>query len=99
MAIPLAVIVYAFIDVVTSRPHAVRRAPKSLWALAVLLLPVVGAVLWFAFGRPIRPRRGGSRGGVIAPDDDPDFLREIDRRTHRPEDDGTNDGDRPQTPA
>ena len=83
-AIPVAVIVYAFIDVLMTRPHATRRGPKWVWALAVLLLPLVGAVLWFALGRPIR-RRPGQAPRMQAPDDDPDFLRELDRRTHRPE--------------
>lgn len=95
MAIPLAVTVYAFIDVLSTRPHACRRASKVLWALAVLLLPLLGALMWFLFGRPRRVRSGP---GYSAPDDDPDFLREIARRTRKP-DDGTTGGGRPATPS
>ncbi|MDQ1249543.1 MAG: hypothetical protein QG597_3918 [Actinomycetota bacterium] len=99
-AIPLAVIVYAFIDVLTTRPHTTKRGPKALWAIAVLLLPVVGAVLWFLFGRPSRRRAAAPR--VVAPDDDPEFLRDLDRRTHKPEDpndDPQGSGSAGQTPA
>jgi hypothetical protein len=82
-AIPLAFIVYAFIDVLTTRAHTTVRGPKALWAIAVLVLPVVGAALWFIFGRPPRRRRTAH---VVAPDDDPDFLRDLGRRTHKPDD-------------
>lgn len=83
-AIPLAIIVYAFIDVLTTRPHATKRGPKALWAVAVLVLPLVGALLWFVFGRP--PRRRGPTRQVIAPDDDIDFLRDLGRQTRKPDD-------------
>ncbi|MCB9411874.1 MAG: PLDc N-terminal domain-containing protein [Actinobacteria bacterium] len=86
MVIPLAVIVYAFIDVLTTPAHTARRGPKWLWALAVLLLPLLGALLWFVLGRPVRPRRTAA-GQLGAPDDDPEFLRDLARRTRRPDDD------------
>lgn len=87
MAIPLGIIVYAFIDVLMARPHTTRLAPKWLWAVAVLVLPLLGAVLWFVLGRPKRRpgpyRSPGSPGrprggGMRAPDDDPDFLATLD---------------------
>ena len=56
----------------------------------VYLLAVIGAIavlvlLWRAFvARPasVAPRRRGP-----APDDDPEFLRDLDRKRHRPDDD------------
>lgn len=75
LAIPIAVAVYAFIDVLTTPAGAVQRGPKWLWAIAVLVLPILGAVLWFIAGRPPRRRRSGR--AVTAPDDDPDFLRKL----------------------
>lgn len=92
LAIPIAVAVYAFIDVLATPGAAVQRGPKWLWALAVLVLPLVGAVLWFIVGRPPRRRRSGP--AVSAPDDDPDFLRQLKKQMPPPQ-----DGEPPQAPA
>ncbi len=81
-AIPIAFVVYAFIDVLSTPAHATKRGPKWLWALAVLVLPIVGALLWFLFGRPWRQR---TTLRSSAPDDDPDFLRRLDQDLHRPD--------------
>ena len=91
MAIPLGIIVYAFIDVLMARPHTTRLAPKWLWAVAVLVLPLLGAVLWFVLGRPKRrpgPYRSpgvgpSARRRDARPDDDPDFLATLDPTIHR----------------
>ncbi len=85
MVIPLAVIVYAFIDVLTTPAHTTKRGPKWLWAVAVLALPLVGALLWFVLGRPARRRSTSEH--MAAPDDDVEFLRDLARRTRRPDDD------------
>jgi hypothetical protein len=87
LAIPLAITVYAFIDVLSTPGSTFRRGPKLLWAIAVLLLPLVGAVLWFVLGRP-RRRRDLPRSS--APDDDAEFLRELQwraRQQRKPESD------------
>lgn len=68
----------------------IRGMPRAAWVAVILLVPVGGAVAWFLAGRP-RPA-GGSRvgrtigGGILpepprprAPDDDPEFLRSLDR--------------------
>ncbi|AND17471.1 hypothetical protein C5C18_05275 [Rathayibacter tritici] len=71
--------VYTVIDVALSNRHAVRAIPKWSWLLVVLILPVVGAGLWFWIGRPRKQRAAGRR--YTAPDDDPDFLGTL--RTER----------------
>jgi Phospholipase_D-nuclease N-terminal len=48
--------VYCLIDILTSRRTDVRNLPKWAWFVVVLVLPPVGVVLWFVFGRP---HRGG----------------------------------------
>ena len=82
-AIAFVVVLYAFIDVVLSRGEDVRSLPKPLWALLVLVVPVLGAVAWFVWGRsrPLGEGGGlvpGRSRGPVAPDDDPAFLRQID---------------------
>ncbi|MCC9203956.1 PLD nuclease N-terminal domain-containing protein [Arthrobacter sp. zg-Y769] len=75
-----AVIIYAAIDCIMSRAHEVRSISKVSWLFTIVLIPVLGAVLWFLFGRPSggpgprEPRRPS------APDDDPEFLRNLEIR-------------------
>lgn len=79
--IVVGVIIYALVDCFLAPRGNVRVMPKAVWVLLILILPVVGAVLWFIFGRPImsRPSRAGtSRPRPVAPDDDPEFLRSLD---------------------
>lgn len=70
--------------------RAIRRMPRGLWLVVILLVPMVGPVAWFVAGRPlaIRSRRAGWRElpGLrrrpphpTAPDDDADFLRSLDQ--------------------
>ncbi|WP_051463021.1 PLDc N-terminal domain-containing protein [Haloglycomyces albus] len=64
-----------------------RKFTRGSWAAIILLIPIIGAVCWFVFGkhRP-EPGTGGSARpnngshGPIAPDDNPDFLRDLDKR-------------------
>lgn len=84
--VALAVTIYALIDCVRTRPSDVRSLPKQGWILAIILLPLIGAGLWFWLGRPFaagqRPQTPGSRPATGAPDDDETFLRnlEVQRR-------------------
>ena len=84
-ALAVGVIIYALIECAQSDKYAVRAIPKWGWLLVILLLPVVGAVLWLLFGRPRKndaarePQRG--RG----PDDDPQFLRNLEERRKQQE--------------
>lgn len=81
----LAFTVYCLVDVVRSESSDVRGLPKLAWVALVLLFPLAGGAAWFIAGRPrgSRPpgtgRIGTPRPTVLGPDDDPDFLRTIDR--------------------
>ena len=70
----LALLVFSLVDIALTDKRNVRSLTKPLWLL-VVLIPLAGALLWFLFGRPRRNRGGQTR--VIAPDDDPDFLRNL----------------------
>jgi hypothetical protein len=82
---------YAIFDALTAPPERVRRLPKAIWLIIVLLLLDIGAIAWFIWGRPRaesnaprlqspfgRPGPAGPRGGrSLAPDDDPEFLKRL----------------------
>ncbi|UPZ30620.1 PLD nuclease N-terminal domain-containing protein [Streptomyces sp. LRE541] len=94
--VPLALSIYAFIDCITTDEKDVRYIPKPLWAILVLLFPLVGSISWLIVGR-VRTRRDVSpsrRGGWVAPDDNPDFLKSLRDESKGGESgaDGTEDG-------
>lgn len=78
--VPLALSIYAFIDCVTTQEEDVRFMPKPVWAILILLFPLVGSVSWLIIGRDraTSQRIGGASGGRwIAPDDNPEFLKSL----------------------
>ncbi|GAA1727018.1 hypothetical protein GCM10009734_34980 [Nonomuraea bangladeshensis] len=80
----LAFWLFSLFDVVTTPEDEVRNVPKTMWIMVVVLIPLVGGLIWMARGRPrverqvwsVSPGPGMPKG----PDDDPDFLRDLDRR-------------------
>lgn len=74
--IAVAFTIYTLVDVLLTDRARVRGLQKPVWALIVVLLPVIGGLLWLVIGKA-RRTSGGSR--LIAPDDDPDFLGSINR--------------------
>ncbi|MEU8250900.1 PLD nuclease N-terminal domain-containing protein [Nonomuraea sp. NPDC048916] len=86
----LAFWLYSLFDVITSPEEEVRNVPKPLWVMIVALIPVAGGLLWLLRGRPQAPRSdrqsapqaGPARPAAPpkGPDDDPEFLRELERR-------------------
>lgn len=86
--LPFAVVaiamIYTLVDCVRSDPAQVRALPRGLWFLVILLLPVLGIVLWFLFGRPQAARPATAPAArPTAPDDDPRFLHDLDERRWR----------------
>lgn len=63
--------IFALIDLFNVPADQVRGGSRFLWALGILLVPLVGPVLWLWLGRA--PEETGM--GPLPPDDDPDFLR------------------------
>ena len=77
----LAIYVYGLVDVIRTDARLTRGISKPAWLVVVIVLPVIGAILWLLIGRP----RGTSPQGQnyrhpTAPDDDPDFLRNLEVR-------------------
>jgi hypothetical protein len=76
----LTIVVYGLVDVIRTDGRLTRGISKPAWIM-VAFLPVIGAALWFILGRP----RGNkapeqSYRHPTAPDDDPDFLRNLEQR-------------------
>ncbi|MFL6027315.1 MAG: PLD nuclease N-terminal domain-containing protein [Friedmanniella sp.] len=69
--------IYCVVEVAQAPPFAVRRMPRWLWAVAIICLPLVGAVSWLLLGRPNAQTLGKRKPPKrpTAPDDDVDFLR------------------------
>lgn len=81
----LAFWLFSLFDVITTPEEEVRQSPKIVWLIIVAAVPLVGGVFWMMRGRPRVagapypvPRDSGSL--PKGPDDDPEFLRELDRR-------------------
>lgn len=69
--------IFSIVDCALADGHRVRGVPKAAWVAIVVVFVVIGGILWFIIGRPRRAVAAGPR--AIAPDDDPDFLRNLER--------------------
>jgi len=69
--------VFSIVDCAVQPATRHRGVPKWVWIAIVVVLPVIGGILWFAIGRR---RPGGQDSRPYAPDDDPVFLRSIDKK-------------------
>ena len=77
----LVIFVYGLVDVIRTDGRLTRGISKPAWIVVMIVLPVLGAILWLLIGRP----RGSSPQPQAyrhsnAPDDDPDFLRNLELR-------------------
>ncbi|MBY8876013.1 PLD nuclease N-terminal domain-containing protein, partial [Micromonospora sp. PLK6-60] len=87
--------VCALISCLSAEEDQIRVLPRIAWVLIILFFPIVGSVAWFVAGREkaaTRPGAGApqglgdrlrSRPRPVAPDDDPEFLRTVDERNRR----------------
>ncbi|MBD0842791.1 MULTISPECIES: PLD nuclease N-terminal domain-containing protein [unclassified Streptomyces] len=83
--VPLALSIYAFIDCISTKDEDIRHMPKPLWAILVLLFPLVGSISWMIAGKKRSLAAEGWSGARtnrsqqwVAPDDNPDFLKSLD---------------------
>lgn len=85
-AVQLVLLVLALIGSLSA--DRVRNLPRALWVLVILLVPLLGPLAYFVWGRPVPPPREGGpirRSGPrpTSPDDDPEFLRSMDTEQSR----------------
>ncbi|MCA4133131.1 PLDc N-terminal domain-containing protein [Arthrobacter sp. M4] len=74
--------VYGLVDVIRTDRGATRGISKPAWIVVLVVLPLLGAILWFAFGKPYARFTPAPRtySHPTAPDDDPEFLRNLEQR-------------------
>jgi hypothetical protein len=91
--IEVGLLIYCLIDAIQTPSDEVRGLGKVWWILLIIFFPVIGGIAWLVAGRPIRARnrdswRMGSgfpeyernpRRAPLGPDDDPEFLSEINQ--------------------
>lgn len=94
--IPVALAIYALVDLVQTDDKQVQGLPKLAWGMLIVLTWIIGigAIAWLIGGKKDRrwfpglaaqpPTGPGGGGRQLAPDDDPDFLRGLGPRTAPP---------------
>ena len=83
--ISLVLTVYALFSCIQTRDKDVPYLPKLVWIVLIVFVPFVGPIVWLLMVRTqagrrdsaVRPPKPSTR--PVAPDDDPDFLRTLDR--------------------
>ena len=107
--ISLVLSVYALFSCIQTPDDEVPHLPKLVWILIIVFVPFVGPIVWLLAQRTaragrerqVRPPRPTGRS--MAPDDDPDFLKSLDRyrdprTTIKPPEDTPRDTPRPKDP-
>ena len=85
-AVQLVLFVLALISALSA--ERVRNAPRVVWVLLILLVPLLGPLAYFLWGRPLPAPREGTpvrrtKSRPSSPDDDPEFLRSMDTEQSR----------------
>ncbi|MGQ3383983.1 PLDc N-terminal domain-containing protein [Glutamicibacter sp. TV12E] len=75
--VSIALMIYTLIECSRAPKHRVRSLPKQAWVVVIIVLPLVGAILWFLLGRPANESNQQATHQT-APDDDEDFLRQLE---------------------
>lgn len=63
--------------------NSVRVLPKYVWVLLCLFITPIGGFLYLLFGRPIGGPGRRQKPRTAAPDDDPQFLRDLSERLRK----------------
>jgi Phospholipase_D-nuclease N-terminal len=79
IVVAVVLAVYALIDCIQTDPAETPGPRRGVWLALIVLLPIAGPVAWIIAkmrrGRPRPTPRPAPR--PVAPDDNPEFLREI----------------------
>jgi hypothetical protein len=81
--IALALLIFCLVDVISIYESRIKTLNKIAWVFIIILVPLVGPILWLTVGKDRgrdRPAERARDARPVAPDDDPDFLRNADLR-------------------
>lgn len=77
-AVWLLFTVFVTVFAASAKKNEVRNLPKWAWILVCLFVPIIGGLLYLVLGRPAgRPKQRFGNTKIVAPDDDPTFLRDL----------------------
>jgi hypothetical protein len=91
----IGIAVYALADLAGTRREDAGGIPKAVWAVLIVLAPVVGPLGWIVMRYRMRKHEVAARGssgrsvsnapggGPLAPDDDPEFLWRLEQERRR----------------
>ena len=74
VVIAVVIDVFALIDLRYIDRSRIRAFSKPVWAIIIIVVPVIGAILWFLLGRGRAVKKAKRQ---VAPDDDPEFLKKL----------------------
>jgi Phospholipase_D-nuclease N-terminal len=85
--ISLALTVYALFSCIQTPDEDVPHLPKLLWIVLIVFVPFAGPIVWLLMSRAqgsrqetvVRRPTAPPAARPMAPDDDPDFLKSLDR--------------------
>ena len=80
-AVWLLFTVFVTVFAASAKKNEVRNLPKWAWIVICLFVPIVGGLLYLVLGRPVGgPKNRFGRTKIVAPDDDPSFLRDLSEK-------------------
>lgn len=71
--------VYTLVQCALFERSRIRALPRWAWLLVIIVVPVIGPAMWWLLGRGGLRSSGARFVRSSAPDDDPEFLRRLER--------------------
>ncbi|RNE62104.1 PLDc N-terminal domain-containing protein [Cryobacterium tepidiphilum] len=71
--------VYTLVECALIDRNRIRALPRWAWLIVIIVVPVIGPAMWVLLGRGGRRDSGARPARSSAPDDDPEFLRRLER--------------------
>jgi Phospholipase_D-nuclease N-terminal len=77
--------IYTLVEAAMFDRGRIRGLPRWVWLFVIFLIPVIGPLLWLFVGRGRAEVPGVRATRSFAPDDDPEFLKKLDREKSQQE--------------
>ena len=83
--VEIAFVIFTLVDVFLTEKWRIRGVPRLVWAVIVILLPLLGGILWWWIGKEPFDRAPTQSRSFGAPDDDARFLSQLSREEEQNE--------------